>query len=90
MQLAKTQVSVFEVAPPATQTEMLGAFEQEDMKGVSVMNVEEMVRLSLKGMAEDRLEIRPGQSNQLKLMNRLAPEFILSQMSRPLVRMLQG
>jgi len=34
------------------------------------------------------LEIRPGPSNQLKLMNRIAPEFILKQLSKPVDRML--
>ena len=89
-QLVGTNVKVFEIAPPATQTELLGPFESVDKKGISIMTVEEMVRLSLKGMAEDRLEIRPGQSNQLKLMSRLAPEFILSQMSKPVAKMLES
>jgi len=89
-QLANTNVSVFEIAPPATETEILGPFEAEDLKGVPIMKVDEMVRTSLKGLADGRLEIRPGQSNQLKLMNRLAPEFILSQLSKPVARMLRG
>ena len=88
-QLANTNVRVFEIAPPATETELLGAFEPGDMEGVSIMKVEDMVRTSLKGLAHDRYEIRPGQSNQLKLMNRLAPEFIFSQLSKPLSKMLE-
>jgi len=39
-------------------------------------------------MKNDQLEIRPGQSNQLKLMSRLAPQFILNQLSKPVDRML--
>ena len=46
------------------------------------------MRQCLKGLAKDQLEIRPSQSNQLKLMNRIAPEFILGQLSKPLDRML--
>jgi uncharacterized oxidoreductase len=88
VQLAKTTVKVFEIAPPATQTELLGTFESGDMDGVSIMKVEEMVKVSLKGLADDRFEIRPGQSNQLKLMSRIAPGFILSQLSKPVARML--
>ena len=34
------------------------------------------------------LEIRPGQANSLKFMNRVAPEFILAQLSKPVDRML--
>jgi uncharacterized oxidoreductase len=89
-QLAKTQVKVFELAPPTTQTDLIGPFEAADLKGVSVMGVEEMVSTCLKGLADDRFEIRPGQSNQLKLMNRLAPEFILAQLSKPVARMLEN
>jgi hypothetical protein len=37
VQLKNTKVKVFELAPPATQTELLGDFDFEDMKGVSIM-----------------------------------------------------
>ncbi len=57
VQLKNTNVKVFEIAPPATETE--------------------------------RLEIRPGQSNQLRFMNRVAPDFILGQLSKPVDRMLR-
>ncbi|EQA36109.1 KR domain protein [Leptospira inadai serovar Lyme str. 10] len=90
VQLKNTNLRVFEVAPPATQTEMLGQFESTDMKGVSIMKVEDMVRDTLKGIEKDSFEIRPGQSNQLKFMSRLAPDFILSQMSKSTDRMLAG
>jgi hypothetical protein len=36
----------------------------------------------------DQLEIRPGQANALKFKNRVAPEFILGQLSKPTERML--
>ena len=89
VQLKNTKVKVFELAPPVTQTELLGAFNPEDMKGISIMKVEDMVKVAVKGMQTDRLEIRPGQANQLKMMSRLAPGFILKQMSRSVDRMLR-
>src|SRR6202795_5074757 len=90
VQLKNTKVKVFDLAPPATQTELLGGdFDVEDMKGASIMKVEDMVRVAVKGMQTDRFEIRPGQANQLKMMNRLAPGFILKQMSRSVDRMLR-
>jgi len=89
VQLRNTKVKVFDLAPPATQTELLYDFDVEDMKGASVMKVEDMVRIAVKGMQTNRLEIRPGQANQLKMMNRLAPGFILKQMSRSVDRMLR-
>ena len=52
------------------------------------MTVQDMVKAAVKGMQADQFEIRPGQSNQLKIMSRLAPQFILDQMSKPVNRML--
>jgi uncharacterized oxidoreductase len=89
-QLKNSNVKVFELAPPATQTEILGDFNKEDMKGVPIMKVEDMVAAAVKGFMADQFEIRPGQSNQLKLMSRLAPEFILKQLSKPVDRMLSS
>jgi uncharacterized oxidoreductase len=86
-QLKKTAVKIFELAPPATQTELLGDMSKEDMKGISIMSVEAMVAAAIRGMQNDQLEIRPGQSNQLMWMSRLAPGFILNQMSKTVDRM---
>src|SRR6202021_135273 len=77
------------LAPSATQTELLGGFNSEAMKGVSIMKVEDMVKVAIEGMQTDRFEIRPGQANQLKMMSRVAPGFILKQMSRSVDRMLR-
>ena len=87
VQLKNTKIKVFELAPPATKTELLD-MDSEDMKGISVMSVEDMVGTALAGFAADKFEIRPGQSNQLKFMSRVAPEFILKQLSKPVDRML--
>ena len=75
-------IKVFELAPPATQTDLLKNFKEEDMKGITVMSVEKMVAEFLKGLSKDQYEICPGQSNQLKFMNRFFPNFILKQMSK--------
>jgi uncharacterized oxidoreductase len=88
VQLKNTEVKVFELAPPATQTELLGDVHTDDMKGVSIMKVEDMVAAAIKGFENDQFEIRPGQANQLKFMSRVAPDFILKQLSRPVDRML--
>src|ERR1700747_1219915 len=89
VQLKNTKVKVFELAPQEQQTDLLGAFNSEDMKGVSIMKVEDMVKVAIKGMQTDRLEISSGQANLLKMMSRLAPGFILKQMSRSVDRMLR-
>jgi uncharacterized oxidoreductase len=58
------------------------------MKGISAMDVVKMVKHAIKGLEMDRLEIRPGQSNILKTMSRVAPQFILNQLSKPVDNML--
>jgi uncharacterized oxidoreductase len=88
VQLKNTRVKVFEVAPPATQTELLAGMSQADRKGVQIMKVEDMAAASIAGLAADRPEIRPGQANSLKFMSRLAPDFILKQLSGPMDRLL--
>ena len=90
VQLKNTKVKVFELAPPATQTELLGAFDRSDMKGISIMPVDKMVEAAIRGLQNNYLEITPGQSNQLKLMSRMAPQFILNQMSKSIDRMLSA
>ena len=88
VQLKNTNVKVFELAPPATETELLaGSMSVEDRKGVSIMNVQHMVMEAVQGLQTNKFEIRPGQSNQLKFMSRVAPDFILKQLSKPVDRM---
>ena len=88
VQLKHSNVRVFELAPPATKTELLSDMSEEDMKGISIMAVDAMVAVAVKGLQSDILEIRPGQSNQLKFMSRVAPAFILKQLSKPMDRVL--
>lgn len=88
VQLKNTKVKVFELAPPATKTALLDHFDSEDMKGTSIMDVTKMVHCAVKGIEKDQFEIRPGQSNLLKIMSRLAPQFILNQLSKPVDKML--
>src|SRR5258708_3265410 len=89
VQLKKTKVKVFKVALEATQTGLMGDFDFEEKKGISIMKVEDMVKVAVKGIQTDRFEIRPGQANQHKMMSRVAPGFILKQMSRSVDRMLR-
>lgn len=87
VQLSNTPIKMFELMPPATETELLGDFEEQDMQGISVMKTDKMVEAFIKGFERDTLEIRPGQSNQLRFMSRFFPGFILRQMSRPVENM---
>jgi len=87
VQLSNTNISVFELAPPATETELLASFDEEDMEGTNVMSTKDMVAAFLKGFTKDNYEICPGQASQLKFMGRFFPKFILGQLSKPVSRM---
>lgn len=54
------------------------------------MNVDAMVRATLRGLEHDIYEIRPGVSNVLKFMSRYAPSFMLKQINRSVVKELAG
>lgn len=86
-QLRNTDVKVFELAPPATETALLTAFSEEAKKGVSVMSVQAMVASFFKGLSNDKFEICPGQSSQLRFMSRFFPGFILKQLSNSVTQM---
>lgn len=77
LQLKHTNIKVFEFAPPSTEMPLLDAFTGL-MDSSQNMAVKKMVNLSIKGILNDTLEIKPGLSKVLKLMSRLAPETMLN------------
>jgi uncharacterized oxidoreductase len=87
-QLAHTRVKVFEVAPPPTGTPLMDDFGSASYNSRSrgVMRVDRLVKALMRGLEQDRPEIRPGVSTFLYAMSRLAPMFMLRQLSRPVAR----
>ena len=49
-----------------------------------VMKLDKMVSVAMKGLEKDTDEIRPGMSNVMKWMSRVAPNFILKQVNKSL------
>jgi uncharacterized oxidoreductase len=89
VQLKNANVTVFELAPPLTETPLFkDDFSAEDFEGVKAMDVKTLVKQAIDGIEKDRLEIRPGLSNMLKIMNRIAPDFMLKQLSKSVDSML--
>jgi uncharacterized oxidoreductase len=83
IQLKNTNVKVFELAPPGTDTALFtGVFAGNENSTIKPMDVKVLVKHALSGIERDRFEIRPGVSNALKLMSRIAPEFMLKQLSK--------
>jgi uncharacterized oxidoreductase len=87
-QLKLTPVKVFELAPPSVQTPLQHTFDAADTKGLPIMDVKKLAELAVRGLARDRLEIRPGASNFLKLISRLSPTLGLKLTSRSVKSMI--
>jgi len=84
-QLEDTGVEVVELMPPAVRTDMTSEFGEA---GISTSTTDELVKQTIAALRAGKREIRPGQSNLLAFMRRLAPNFINRQLwkaSRPLV-----
>ena len=82
IQLKGTSVTAVELAPPGTETPLFrGEFEAE-MKGQKGMDVVTLAKKAIAGIEAGQMEIRPGLSNVLKLMSRVAPHFMLKQLVR--------
>jgi uncharacterized oxidoreductase len=77
-QLEETGVEVIELMPPAVKTAM--TVELSEGEGVTLITTDELIKQSFAGFKAGKLEIRPGQSNQLAFMRRIAPNFINRQL----------
>jgi len=80
VQLAGSSVTVVELAPPAVETPLLRGEFAEEMKGQKGMDVQVLAAKAIAGIEAGKLEIRPGLSNVLKAMSRIAPQFMLNQL----------
>lgn len=72
-QLEETGVDVIEIMPPGVKTDMTTEMAEA---GASLMTTEDLVKQSFAALKAGKAEVRPGQSNQLALLRRLAPDFI--------------
>jgi uncharacterized oxidoreductase len=77
LQLENSGVEVIELMPPAVRTDLTDEFAEH---GISMISTEELIKLSFAALRSGKVEIRPGQSQQLALMRRLAPNFINRQL----------
>ena len=82
VQIKGSNVAVVELAPPGVETKLFrGEFETE-MKGQKGMPVAVLVSKAIAGIEAGKSEIRPGLSNVLYLMSRLAPSLPFGQMAK--------
>ena len=78
-QLEEAGVEVIEIMPPGVKTDLTAALSEG---GMSLMTTDELVKQSFTSLKAGAVEIRPGQSKQLALMRRLAPDFITNSSGR--------
>ena len=77
-QLQETGVRVIELMPPTVKTDLTA--DMPEGGDIKVITTDELVAMTIKDLKAGVLEIRPGQSNQLHWMSRIAPGFISEQL----------
>jgi uncharacterized oxidoreductase len=83
-QLKQSKIRVVELAPPGTETPLFrGEFENQ-MKGQKGMDVQVLVKQAISGIEAGKIEIRPGLSNVLYVLSRIAPRIPFGQMAKML------
>jgi uncharacterized oxidoreductase len=76
-QLEDSGVEVIDLMPPAVRTDMTSEFDEAGLKTITT---DELVKQTFAALRVGKKEIRPGQSNLLAFMRRLAPSFINRQL----------
>lgn len=76
-QIGEGSLKIFELMPPLVNTEMVKEFE-----GQKMMEPDALADALVKGLLRDEYEITPGQSSQLKMMSRVAPNFIFKAVNK--------
>lgn len=82
VQLDGTGVTVVELVPPPVETALFRGEFAEETKGQKAMDVKVLAHQTIAGVEAGQLEIRPGLSNVLKVMSRIAPQFMFNRMAK--------
>ena len=83
MQMRYTGVTVIELIPPGVETPLFRSEEfAREMKVPKGMEARVFARRAIAGIEAGKLEVRPGLTNVLKVMSRMAPGFMLNQLGR--------
>lgn len=80
-QLKPHNIKVVELLPPVVDTKLAQDANLED-ESLKPMPPDKLAELFWKDFIKGKEEITPGLSKQLKLMSRLAPKFIFSQLNK--------
>lgn len=87
LQLKRTNIKVFELVAPGSSTPLNDKFAG-DVDSKSFMEPDKLIDIAIKGITNDQFEIYPGLARVIKIMSRLAPGFLLKQLSKPVDKMI--
>lgn len=77
IQLKNTNIKVFEIAPSVTKTQMIDSFSEKEQKNMKIMTTKTLVNKSIKEINKGTQNIGVGETNALKMINRISPSFAL-------------
>jgi uncharacterized oxidoreductase len=89
VQLKNTGIKVFELVAPAAKTPLNDQFEG-DVDKKSLMDANKLIAIAIKGLANDKFEIYPGLAKVIKVLTKIAPNFLFKQLSKPVDKMLNA
>jgi uncharacterized oxidoreductase len=81
VQLKKTSIKVFELVAPGAKTALNDKFSS-DVDHKTLMDVNKLIAVAIRGLEKDKYEIYPGTAAVIKVMSRLAPTLIFKQMAK--------
>lgn len=91
VQMKNTNIKVFELVAPGAKTPLNDKFTGMDGFDEKIlMEPEKLIAAAIKGIQADQLEIYPGLARILLIMSRLAPAFMLKQMSKAGAKLMGG
>ncbi|MBG8554366.1 SDR family oxidoreductase [Hymenobacter guriensis] len=81
VQLHETKVQVFELVAPAAKTPLSDTFAG-DVSEKDLMAPRPLIAQTIKAMQANQWEVYPGMAAMMRLLSRLAPGFLLRQLSK--------
>jgi len=83
VQLKNTKIKVFELVAPASNTPLNDQFLGMDgFDAKRMIAPEKIIDAAIKGLENDKFEVYPGIARVLLIMSRIAPGFMLKQLSK--------
>ncbi len=89
IQLKNTGIQVFELVAPGAKTPLNDKFA-EDVDSKTLMDADKLVAAAIKGFEKNQLEIYPGAARAIKIVSRIAPNFLLKQLSKPVDKLINS